>query len=404
MKRVITAAYFLLFCFYAVFSFSLTDPNLVLTGWSPYWNFQQWMWQNFFSNRVLLTQVYTLLISLLFGCYFFLFFGGLKPEKWSGKKLTVCVLLFCLPLLFSYNALSHDVFNYIFNAKIVTVYQSNPHIKTALNFPQDEWIRFMHNVHTPAPYGYMWTGISLIPSLLGMGKFTVTWLLFRAFNLLGIVGLIVSFYVLVKTELSKNQYLQKSMLLVLLNPLFLIELVSNSHNDVWMMAPAMLSVGLLRSSKELQLKSLFFSLLLLAFSISIKLSTVVLIPVWLAILLEQVFQKYQLPSMIRRITLFIHQHYADISVLLLFIPLLTPRSQQFHPWYLVWLLVWIPFLRWQWLRNALLVLSVSSLFRYLPWLLNGGFSDDIIFQQKLITFLPLIIYFFSLLVMRFKRT
>jgi hypothetical protein len=70
------------------------------------------------------------------------------------------------------------------------------------------------------------------------------------------------------------------------------------------------------------------------------------------------------------------------------LPLLTARSQQFHPWYLSWVLVWIPLHKktmWSW---WVLILSLSSLFRYIPWLLNDGFSDAILLQQKGITWIP----------------
>ncbi len=164
------------------------------------------------------------------------------------------------------------------------------------------------------------------------------------------------------------------------------------------MTPAILSLALIHQTKNLHLKKIVISLLLLAFSISIKLSTLVLLPIWGAIFIEQVLQQFQLPKIIRQLTSFIHQHYADVAVLFLFVPLLTPRSQQFNPWYLVWLLVWLPFLRWNWLKGALLVLSVSSLFRYIPWMLAGGYSNQILFEQKIITFTPLVIYLLSLLI------
>ncbi len=394
MKKLIGASYFLVICAYAIFSFSLTDPNLVLTTWHPYWVFQQWMWQTFFSNAPLLSEVYTLLITAMFACYFgFMYLASRVTKKTDLKRSRWwLILLIALPLFFSYNALSHDIFNYIFNAKMVLVYHGNPQQQIALDFPQDSWVRFMHNTNTPAPYGYGWIGISLIPSALGFGKFTITWLLFRLFSVISICFLILSSIALTRIDLHKEKVVWTGILSVILNPLFLIEVISNSHNDVWMMAPALLSFAVLHNTKRPHLLRWVFSTLLLFFSISIKLSTVVLIPVWIAIFIEQGLSQYRLPRIIRVATSFIHQHYADVSALLLFIPLLTPRSQLFNSWYLIWLLVWIPFMRWQWLRSAVLVLSLSSLLRYLPWLLAGGFSDQIVLEQRLITFVPLVVF------------
>ncbi len=403
MKKALFVIYFLLLSLYAVFSYSLTDPNLVLTTWQPYWHFQQWMWRTFFLNARLLSEVYAGLIALLFGTYFGLIklltslAASRSPKKLVVKQNLIWLAICILPLLFSYNALSHDVFNYIFNAKIVLIYHANPQNQIALNYLHDPWIRFMHNTNTPAPYGYGWIGISLIPYLLGLGKFTLTWILFRLFSLLGLAGLIFTYHKFNNAHDSQEKEIQLpnfqiSSLVVLLNPLFLIEVLSNSHNDVWMMVPALLSLAIILKVRKTSVFSTIFSIALLAFSISIKLSTFVLLPIWVALFTEQYLVDFRLPKIVRSISTFIKAHYADLSVVLLFLPLLTPRSQQFNPWYLVWLIVWIPIMRWNWLKGAILVLSISSLYRYLPWLLAGGFSDQIIMEQKLITFIPLVVY------------
>ncbi len=394
MKKLFGTAYFLVLSLYALFSYSLTDPNLVLTSWGPYWSFQQWMWQTFFVNPQLLSITYIGLITLMFVCYYFIGRGTADVELSDNphKSNWWWILLLILPLLFSYNALSHDIFNYMFNSKMVLFYHANPHQQIALDFPTDSWVRFMHNTNTPAPYGYGWTIISLLPSLLGLGKFTLTWLLYRLFSVLSIGFLLFSYFKLVKIDQHQKKLIWPIFFFVIINPLFLIEMVSNSHNDIWMMAPAILSFALIHGAKKLNLKVILTSILLITFSISIKLSTLVLLPVWLAIFVEVSLSRFQLPQFIRKSTSFVHLHYADLSILLLFIPLLTPRSQQFNSWYLVWLLVWLPFARWNWLKGALLVLSISSLYRYVPWLLAGGFSEQIVFQQKLVTWIPLILY------------
>lgn len=167
--------YFIGIVFFSVFSYSLTDPNLVLINNSIYWRFQQFMWQTFFVNSQLQTSIFIGLFIYLFSCYLFLLKYLIKL---SFKEHILLCIIVSVPLLFSYNALSHDVFNYIFNAKMVAVYHTNPHTHVALDFPHDEWIRFMHNTHTAAPYGYVWTLISLLPFLLGSGKFILTFFSF----------------------------------------------------------------------------------------------------------------------------------------------------------------------------------------------------------------------------------
>src|SRR5690606_16427971 len=147
-------------------------------------SFQQWMWQTFFENRELMTYVYVGIVAVAFALYW----AVTRDFNRKNVRLTLITSLLILsPLLLAYNALSHDVFNYIFNAKMVRVYQADPHNKVALDFPQDDWLRFMHNTHTPAPYGYGWTAMSLVPSAIGMDKFVITWELFRLFSVVSLV-------------------------------------------------------------------------------------------------------------------------------------------------------------------------------------------------------------------------
>jgi len=73
-------------------------------------------------------------------------------------------ILIGVGLLFSYPFLSHDLFNYLFDAKIVTFYHQNPYILKALDFPSDPWLRFMHWTHRTYPYGPSFLFLTLVPS------------------------------------------------------------------------------------------------------------------------------------------------------------------------------------------------------------------------------------------------
>lgn len=364
--------YFFLLVLYAIFSYSLTDPNLVLTTWAPYWNFQQMMWKTFFLNAPLMTEIYVALISALFIVYFWLM------KKGNFRLTLVTGALLILPLFFSYNALSHDVFNYIFNAKIVLVYHGDPNQKVALDYPQDEWVRFMNNTHTPAPYGFAWTTISLVPYTLGFGKFLPTWLLFRLFSVLSLGWLFLAMRYLAKKMNVRN------LEVVFLNPLFLIEIISDSHNDLWMMAPAVYAIALVVKEKKFSLWKVVLSLLLILFSAQIKLASILLLPIWAYFVIQQ----FKLIPQIKML----EKYWPSLAAILLFLPLLSDRSQQFNPWYLTWVLVWLPFIQLKWLRYAILVLSVNSMLRYVPWLWNGYFTDQIILQQKMITWVPLVVF------------
>jgi len=372
--------FFLVLICYSIFSYSLTDPNLVITSWQPYWQFQQLIWQKLFHNQLALTTSYAVLVSLLVLTY-----GQIikHVDKITLKKMILLFVVLLLPLLFSYNALSHDVFNYMFNAKMILVYNANPHHQVALDFP---------------PYGYGWTVLSLLPYAMGLGKFVTTWLAFRGFAVLSIallLGAIVKTAQLMRIKLSNSQ-----LALLFFNPLLLLEVVSNMHNDLWMIAPAVMSLGILSRKDDQNIWSkIAISGVLLGLSISIKLATVVLLPLWLVLVIKNTAFMSKLDKQSYQLFSIISNFWPGLASLGLFIPLLTQRSKQFLPWYLLWVMAWWPLMQtvkkypklsyWQniW-KIVILILSVTVIYRYLPWLWQGDFSGQVEWQQKMITWIP----------------
>jgi len=390
--RPLWLLYALLLTSFAFFSYGLTAPNLVLTAWAPYWNFQTWMWATFFNQRQVLTQTYLLLLTGLFIIYSWLWYRSQKYAVTFRSLATRFMpwwIALLIPLFLGYNALSFDIFNYIFNARMIVLYQVSPYHNVALDFPLDNWTRFMHNIHTFSPYGYGWTSLSLLPYMIGMGKFLPTWLVFKAFSCVSLLLLWVATTFRFWSQKAELIPLAP-LILVFLNPLILLEFGLTGHNDLWMMAPAVASLWLvsIRNSKY-RWPVLALSLALLAFSISIKIATIVLIPIWLILLITSVLPESDLSSAIRK--------FWPVAASLALLSLLTTaRSQYFHPWYLSWVIVWLPFyptstanrslkLSVSFIKLLIICFSFTSLLRYVPWLLTGEYPDWVIFQQRLIT-------------------
>ncbi len=420
---ILSILFFLILLSYSIFSYSLLDPNLVLTSNQSYWAFQNFMWQKFYSNGMLMAYVYFGLIAGLFILYFHIL-EKLQSNKIELKniiksKYLYFFILIIAPLFFSYNSLSHDIFNYVFNAKIVSYYNQDPHLVSALSFPDDLWLRFMHNTHTTAPYGKGWTYLSLIPFYFGFGKFTLTLLSFRIWSLLGLFALYFSLQHLMKSIHGRFLYLYE-LGIVFLNPLFLIETISNYHNDLWMMSLAILGMSLIilpikKQFIEIKKYQYFLiSILFLTLSIYIKLSTIALIPIWIIIIGFSIYLSKKSISLVsifnnklsivnffkeKFINVFLQNiisYIPDIAGFLMFLPLFTARSQQFLPWYMIWVLVWTPMMRSKLLRNLIIVFTISSSMRYLPWLANNlEFNNQVIFNQKLITWIIPFIYLFT---------
>ncbi len=418
---------------FSVFSYSLVDHNLVLMTNSFYQAFQVWLWQTFFVDGVLMAWIYFFFIFALF-IFYLHFLEKLKKEKkvvrhLIKEKYFLIFFLVISPLFFSYNFLSHDVFNYIFNARMVVVYGANPHTTTALAFSNDLWTRFMHNTHTVAPYGYGWTYLSLLPYSMGFGKFTLTLLAFRVWSILSLVLLYFSLQHL-SQSLSKRYLSFYQLALVFLNPLLLIEVIMNYHNDLWMMSLAVFAVSFLvrlvtRKNRvivglskvigvtmaQTSVVNVFLSLVFLVLSVLVKLVTVVLIPLWFLVVgfgfatlsragdsfftlrslsfnkVKKIISKFFLLKVLQVIP--------DLASMLLFLPLFTHRSQQFLPWYVLWVLVWIPLTQLKKWRQLVIVFTVSSLLRYLPeFSSNFHYTATLLRQQKLITWLIPVVYFF----------
>lgn len=376
MKRLLFLLSFVSYFFLSLLSYVFVDPNLVILNQPWFITWQQSLWA-FSKNADSLSLAFLLVtFALVFSYASLLWFFRTAHVKLMPIHMFAAI---ALVLLLGHNAYSHDIFNYLFNAKMVVQYQANPHVSVALDFPQDEWLRFMHNVHTPAPYGYGWTLVSLLPMALSWGKFLPAYVLMK---LLVAAGLLLAlFFVWKLLKMAKREHREFWWLVLAFNPLLLLETLLNGHNDVWMMWPALAAWYFAKRKKNF--KQLFFIVLLLVFSISIKFATVVLVPL---IIIEVV----PLPKI--KLLQWMRDHWAEFSALALLVPLFTDRSQQFHPWYLIWSLSFLPFIDWKWLRYSLLGLSVSSLFRYYPWIQAGfQYGEAIQLELRYITWSGLLV-------------
>ena len=422
---VALVGYFVVGVGYLLWSYLLTDGNLILTQWSVYWQWQLSMWQLARELPQIVNQGYLTLVVILYLLYFLIirfvpdFSVTLRSPKLLFKLVGIWSVII-LPLIFAYNAHSHDLFNYIFNARMVVEYQANPHEQVALDFAFDPWTRFMHNTHTPAPYFYGWTGLSLIPYVLGFGKFLTTWLAFKVF---AYMSLVLLFFVLIWVAQCLSLPLKlKNLSILFFNPLLLMEILGNAHNDIWMMVLAIISIGLLLGKRITKL-TVFLSLVILLLSASIKYSTLIFLPIWMGVLFVTNWniavtwlKKYHLFDLLERffgqflisLTYLFKLSLPMFGVLLMFLPLLTERSRYFLPWYLTWSLSWLPLLMivkpairpqgvdrviklfvklGRVLVSWLIAFSLSSALRYLPWLAAREYSDKINAEERLITWI-----------------
>jgi hypothetical protein len=217
-----------------VYSFALMDPNLTLINHPLWTSFRDTMVQFGYLNRPDSWGTYLVLVSLLF------IFHLLFLRQHSHISPTKLALITGGILLFSYPMLSHDFFNYIFDAKILTFYGENPYTHMPGEFPRDEWLRFMQWTHRTYPYGPTFLPLTLLVSFVSFGKFILNYIFFKAVFIAAYIG---SVWALEKMNKHWALFFATS-------PLVIIEGVVNAHNDLLAVFFAIIGIYMLSQSEE----------------------------------------------------------------------------------------------------------------------------------------------------------
>ena len=351
--------FFATWILFILYSFTRLDLNLT------FYRFVPKFFQTFgFYQRPMATILYILLCLSLFFVY-------LKNTKGSGPKdLTLLKWLIAIGLtgILAYPMFSYDIFNYLFNAKMVLIFKANPHIQTAINFP-DPMLRFMRNIHTPAPYAYGWTAISLIPGLAWfLNKFLISFWTMKAFIAVFWLGQLAILRILVKKLFPKTPF---RWWLFALSPLVLIETLINGHNDVVMMLPALVSFLFLLKSKKLFDRSFIHSLFFLTLSASIKYATLILLPFYFLPYLQGSslkVKKIDLPTL-----------FSWMLLAIMFI-----RPGQLHSWYLIWAFSFAVLSKSRLTLSIFTALTFGALLRYAPFIYYGHWDPPVHLYRNLI--------------------
>lgn len=307
-------------------------------------------------QRPLATLIFVILSLLFIAVYLKISTPECYNRRISTPEWKLLLILATLGI-FAYPMFSYDLFNYLFNAKMVWIYHVNPHVKTAIEFSADPMLRFMQNIHTTAPYAYGWTIASLLPGLAWFsGKFTLAFWAMKAFIAGFWLGQLWILKKLVTKLFPKESW---RFWLFALNPLVLVETLINGHNDVVMMFPALLAYWLLLSSKK------FLSLLFLFLSASIKYATIIFLPLFTFHLRGG---KLDIPA------------WASFA----FFAVMFTRPEQLHSWYLIWAFSFAVLAKPKWLVSAFTALTFGALLRYAPYIYFGHWDPPVYLIRNLI--------------------
>jgi hypothetical protein len=364
MKFLLLPGFIFSFILLLLYSYTQIDLNLFLSKYEPILSFQRFFQNIGYFQRPLSTYLYLGIIGLLFAFYFYAL-DLARKNKLNLKEVWKIVLIGGALLTFAYNAFSYDLFNYIFDAKIVTYYQQNPYDHKALDYTGDPMLNFMRWTHRTYPYGPSWLGLTVPLSFFGMNFFLPTAILFKALATASYLGTVWFISKILNKIDPKN--LVFGVVFFALNPLVIVESLASAHLDIAMMFFGALAFYLLISKKFI---NSFFSLL---FSIGIKFATGFLLPVFVWVWYKK--------------GLIAWDRIVKYSIILMSLSVVAATLRtNFQPWYLLSVLPFAALLSkkyYVFIPSA--ILSFTSLLIYVPYLSSGNWDPPIPQQLFFIT-------------------
>lgn len=356
MKRInlFCSLYIIVVIALFIYSFTQVDLSLTLSQSSIYQSLQKILQYIGFFQRPLSALIFSVISFLLFTFYLsFLYLAKRDLLKLNTTK--ILIFLTFIILVFSYNAFSYDLFNYIFDAKILTHYSQNPYLHKPTDFANDPMLNFMRWTHRLYPYGPSWLVLTVPLSFIGFNFFLPTFFLFKAMIGLTFLGSVYLIYKISKVLFPKNAIFNT--VFFAFNPLILIEGLVSAHNDFPLVFFALLAIYLYLIKKKT------LSLLSLLFSIGVKYSTVVLVPVFALVFY---FEKAKKNIPWENIFL------VSVSFSLIAVILATMRTT-FQPWYLVFPLTMGAFIS----RKAYIFIPslIASIFMVLIYIVYVYMTD-----------------------------
>ncbi|MBA3723329.1 MAG: DUF2029 domain-containing protein [Candidatus Levybacteria bacterium] len=389
----------LLFFFYLIplfslffYSFTQIDLSLALSRNEGLQEIVKSFQQIGYFNRPLSTTLFIAIALTLF--IFYITFLRMACKKKISKTFAWLLIgTATIVLTFSYNAFSYDIFNYIFDAKIITEYGQNPYMQKALDYPQDPMLSFMRWTHRVYPYGPVWLALTVPLSFIGLQIFLITFLLFKLFIVASFVGCVYFIGKILQKVAPEREVL--GILFFGLNPLILVESVVSAHIDIVMMCAALWAIYFFVKEKYIPSYGMLFA------SIGIKFVTAALLPVFLVV------------QRMKSQHIKIRWNYVFGACLMLLIGGVIAQSlrSNFQPWYLIDTLAFAALISH---RYYIIIPSVTisffALLNYVPFLQSGNWNppipqqlSDMNFLSYSLSFLIVGIYFFFMQVQFARR-
>lgn len=356
-----------------LYSFTQVDLSLTLSQASIFQQAQKSFQYIGWFNRPLSTYLYIGLLVYLF-CLFAITVLQAVKNKFSAKSIWTIIIVVTIILIPSYNAFSYDLFNYIFDARIVSNYGLNPYEYKPLDFSGDPMLSFMRSTHRIYPYGPTWLGITVPLTFFANEIFVLSLILFKSLSALAFLG--TAFFIGKIAQVLKLKNVNLAIVLFTLNPLVLIESLVSSHNEIVMMFFAIFFLYLLFINKKI------FSGLLLLISIGIKYATAIFVPIYL---LKIIYKKIDNSKLL---------DYAFVLSVIAVIATSLASGQnkgaEFQPWYLLLTAPFVGLIERNIVKFLFFGVCLFALFSYIPFLYEGIWPENIVEFKNILLFSGLI--------------
>lgn len=382
-KKLLTFSWGIISILIFLYSYTQIDLSLTFSRASLFQTIEKAFQYVGYFNRPLSTYLYIGIILLSSIAYIYTLIQ-VKKGKINRKYLWTIIILMTVVLAFSYTAFTYDLFNYIFDAKIITHYMQNPYEHKALDYPHDPMLSFMHWTHRTYPYGPVWLLLTVPLSYLGLGYFIVTFYLFKM--LAAVSFLATAFYIEKISKKIKSGNELFSLALFALNPFVIVEGLVSGHLDMVMMAFCMISMYLLFNGEYIK------SGIVWLLSVGVKFATGFLFPIFLLFTLRKSLLKNYKDETI----IFIGVILMALSVIV------ASLRTNFQPWYLLDVLPFAFLLpKKKYIIIPSIIISLGALLQYIPFLFTGNWDPPIpqiltflLFGSIIISILYIIVSFF----------
>lgn len=365
-EKIITILWGIFLILLLLLSYTQADLGLVISRVPWLYAVERVFQYVGYFNRPLSTLLFCLMVLIFFSLY--LYTLKLAHSKKVSLAMLISIIgLSALILTFSYNMLSYDLFNYIFDAKIFTYYHQNPYLHKAQDYPHDPMLGFMRwtNRTYAQAYGPLWLLITLPFSFAGLHIFILTFYLFKLLMTVSYLGTV--FYL---DKILQKLYPAKrleGLVLFALNPLVILESLVSSHNDIVMMFFAVLALYKMLNKK------IGWAMIFLIASALIKYATIVILPIFIWIYWLQKRNKKAAPGYI----------FNMIVIFMVGAITLAIFRTEFQPWYLMYALTFLPLLTNKFLKGSIILLSFLAQLTYLPYLYTGLWNSFWFTDQEL---------------------